>query len=90
MTPLLTQLLFDESPDALIGLSTDGTVVFWNRGAQGIFGYSAEEAVGKSIYALVITEDRIEEENQLLQRAHEKGISAYESIRQSSGAKRID
>ena len=83
MSPDLTQLLFDESPDALIGLSGDGTVLFWNRGAEGTFGYAAEEAIGKSIYALVVPEDRAQAESQLLQRATEKGLSAYESLRRS-------
>jgi PAS domain-containing protein len=68
---------FGESPDALIGLGTVGTVVLGNRGAQGIFGSTAEEAVGKGIYALVVLEDRVANETQLLPEGNEKGFSGY-------------
>jgi len=36
------------SPDAIISLSENGTVLSWNPGAEKIFGYSADEIIGKS------------------------------------------
>src|ERR1700730_17896484 len=50
--------LIDESPDALLALSLDGRILAWNRGAEVIFGYAAEDAVGKPIDELVIPEGR--------------------------------
>src|SRR5580692_5207625 len=41
--------LIDESPDALLALSLDGRILAWNRGAELIFGYAAEDAVGRPI-----------------------------------------
>jgi len=46
--------LIDESPDALLALSTSGLVLSWNRGAESIFGYPASEAVGRMLDELVV------------------------------------
>src|SRR6185312_15503701 len=45
------------SEDAIIGCSPDGTIVSWNRAAQKLFGYSAEEVVGHNIVSLTIDEE---------------------------------
>jgi len=41
--------IVDQSPDAIIGLSHDGRVTSWNRGAQRLFGHAAEEAIGQGL-----------------------------------------
>jgi two-component system, chemotaxis family, CheB/CheR fusion protein len=41
------------SDDAILGLSLDGSITSWNRGAELLFGYDASEAVGKSGYQLM-------------------------------------
>jgi len=46
--------IVESSDDAIIGKSLDGIVESWNRGAERIYGYSAEEAIGQPISALVI------------------------------------
>ena len=42
------EAVFDGSDDAIIGETLDGTVLSWNRGATGIFGYTADEMIGRS------------------------------------------
>ncbi|NOZ20140.1 MAG: MEKHLA domain-containing protein [Planctomycetes bacterium] len=48
---LLTALM--ESPDAIIAVDADEKVAFWNRGAEVLFGYRAQEMVGQPINILV-------------------------------------
>jgi len=48
------ELLVDASPDALIALDLDGTILFWNHGANAVFGYTAQEAIGRSIDDLIV------------------------------------
>ena len=49
------QLAFivDHSADAIIAMTLEGTIVNWNRGAERLFGYSAEEVVGKRLTILL-------------------------------------
>ena len=48
--------LVDQSNDAIIGFDTHGRVRSWNRGAQLLFGYSAEQAVGQPLAGLIVPE----------------------------------
>ena len=48
------------SDDAIIGKSCDGVVVFWNDAATRLYGYSADEMIGKSISVLIPDERQLE------------------------------
>ena len=54
------------SSDAIIGKDLNGVVTSWNSGAEKIFGYSSEEAIGKTLFSLVIPKELIEEEWKIL------------------------
>ncbi|MBW3616062.1 MAG: PAS domain S-box protein, partial [Actinobacteria bacterium] len=45
--------IVEGSDDAVVGTSLDGRITTWNRGAESLYGYSAEEVVGRSISMLV-------------------------------------
>src|SRR5215471_479597 len=45
--------LVDASDDAIIGKTLDGTVISWNKGAEKMYGYKAEEILGKPISVLM-------------------------------------
>jgi diguanylate cyclase (GGDEF)-like protein/PAS domain S-box-containing protein len=46
------QGIVDVSRDAIIGVTTEGVIMSWNRGARGIYGYTAKEALGAPISML--------------------------------------
>ena len=69
------------SDDAIISKDLDGIINSWNSGAQRLFGYSAEEVVGKPI-SILIPPDRIDEEPVILQRLRRgERIEHYETVR---------
>ncbi len=45
--------IVESSDDAIIGKALDGTILSWNDGAMKLYGYRAEEVIGKSIFILV-------------------------------------
>lgn len=53
-------LLVEASFEAIVGLANDGTIQTWNRGAREIYGYSAEEAIGRNIRFLELSPERHE------------------------------
>lgn len=53
--------IVENSEEAIIGKSLDGTITSWNFGAERIYGYKAAEALGQNIYSLIIPADRQEE-----------------------------
>jgi PAS domain S-box-containing protein len=57
--------IVESSDDAIVRKSLDGTIESWNAGAERLFGYPAEEAVGRHI-SLIIPAERIAEEDQII------------------------
>lgn len=55
--------IVEYSDDAIFSKLPDGTITTWNRGAERVYGYSAEEAVGSSVYQLAPPEKHEEVEH---------------------------
>jgi len=69
------------SDDAIIGKTLQGEITSWNPGAERIYGYKAEEIVGRPI-SLLVPPDRPEEIPQILERLrHGERLEHYETIR---------
>jgi PAS domain S-box-containing protein len=73
--------IVESSDDAIIGKTLDGTISSWNPAAEKIFGYSAQEVVGKSIYTIVPGERRAEEERLLAAIRSGVGTRLFETER---------
>ena len=82
--------IVESSDDAIVSKSLDGIIQSWNKGAQRLFGYTADQAIGRSV-SLIIPVDRIEEENRAQKRFRAgEHIAHYETVRQRSDGQRID
>jgi len=75
--------LLDNSPDAMMALSPERTVVYWNKGAENTFGYSRDDAIGRELTELIIPADRVEEEETFFNKVIESGHSTFETLRKS-------
>jgi PAS domain S-box-containing protein len=74
--------IVESSDDAIISKSLDGIITSWNRGAERVFGYTAEEAIGQPI-TIVIPPDRQDEERMILTRIRRgERIDHFETVRQ--------
>jgi PAS domain S-box-containing protein len=73
--------MWDENPDAVLAVAPDGLVLYWNRAAEDIFGYSAADAVGQPLDTLIIPPDLADEERSILRDAAVNGLAVYESVR---------
>ena len=81
MTADFKDRLWEENPDALVALSGTGVVLHWNRAAEKIFGYAADEAIGRSLDSLIVPADRADEEKRGQEEALAAGLVVYESLR---------
>jgi PAS domain S-box-containing protein len=79
---MLGEELLDQFADALIAVDPDGTILFWSRGAEHLFGFAREDAVGSSVFDCIVPPDRRAEERQRLRTTIERGSATYESLRQ--------
>ena len=77
----LLSAIVDSSDDAILSKSLDGTITSWNKGAERIFGYTAEEIVGKSILALVPASRQTDQPDLLARIMRGERIAHYESER---------
>ncbi len=89
MTGLLAAIV-DSSDDAIVSKSLDGFVTSWNKSAERLFGYTAEEAVGQHI-TLIVPADRRHEESTILERLKRgERVDHFETVRISKNGKMLD
>jgi len=75
------QAVVDWSDDAIITKNLDGTITSWNAAAERIFGWRAEEAIGRHI-TLIIPSDRRAEEDAVLARIRRgERVDHFETVR---------
>jgi PAS domain S-box-containing protein len=74
--------IIESSDDAIVSKTLDSVITSWNKAAEKMFGYTAEEAVGRQVY-LIIPPERQGEETEILARIRRgEKIDHYETVRQ--------
>jgi PAS domain S-box-containing protein len=82
--------IVETSDDAIIAKDLNGIITSWNRGAEHLFGYTADEVIGKPV-SLLIPPDRHDEEPTILERLRRgERIDHYETVRQSKDGSLVD
>src|ERR1700691_4981789 len=89
-TTSLLAAIVDSSDDAILSKKLDGTITSWNKGAERLFGYEAEEAVGQHITLIVPWERRSEEEDILRRLAAGKRVDHFETVRKRKDGDTVD
>jgi PAS domain S-box-containing protein len=82
--------IVESSDDAIVSKDLNGIIASWNKGAERIFGYLAEEIVGKSVKVLIPTEYHGEEDTILERLRRGQRIDHYETVRQRKNGERLD
>ena len=77
--------IVESSDDAIVSKNLDGIITSWNRGAERVFGYTAEEAIGQPI-VMVIPHDRQGEEREILTRIRPAESASIISRRSGSAS----
>jgi PAS domain S-box-containing protein len=88
----VTQLaaIVESSDDAIVGTTLEGAITSWNKGAEIMYGYSAEEITGRSISIMYPT-DRLDELPRLRGKLQQgEHVAQYETIRVRKGGVQLD
>jgi len=82
--------IVESAPDAIVGKDLNGIITSWNAGAERIFGYTADEAIGRSI-RMIIPPDRHHEEDEVLNRVR-KGeyVEHFQTVRRRKDGAHVD
>ncbi len=82
--------IVESSADAILSKTLDGVITSWNRGAQRMFGYTAEEIVGHPISLLIPTDrrDELEENLELIQR--DEAVELVDTVRVRKDGRKVD
>src|SRR5215211_817986 len=90
LAPYWLSALIESADDAIISKTLDGIITSWNKGAERIFGYTAEEVTGKPV-TILIPSDHPDEEPSILARLRAgERIEHYETVRVTKDGRHID
>jgi PAS domain S-box-containing protein len=82
--------IIDSSEDAIISKNLDGIIITWNRAAERLFGYKAEEVIDKHI-SILIPKERLAEEQMIISSLRAgKRIEHYETIRLTKSGREVN
>jgi PAS domain S-box-containing protein len=86
----LLAAIVDSSEDAIVSKTLEGIITTWNAGAERLFGYAANEAIGRHI-SFIIPTDRIGEEALIIERIKRgERIEHYDTVRVRKDSSEVD
>ncbi len=85
----LLAAIVESSEDAIVSKTLEGRILSWNSGASRIFGYQAEEVIGKPIMIIIPPELHAEEQQILTRIKRGERIDHYDTIRMTKDGRRI-
>jgi PAS domain S-box-containing protein len=89
-TTSLLAAIVDFSNDAIVSKNLDGVITSWNKGAERVFGYAAQEAIGQNI-TLIVPSDRLPEEAMILERLRRgERVDHFETVRRRKDGRTVD
>ena len=86
----LLSLIVASSDDAILSKDLNGTITSWNRGAERMFGYTAEEMIGSSILRIIPPARHAEEAAILSKLRRGERIDHYETVRRKKDGRLFD
>ncbi|HTG27104.1 MAG TPA: MHYT domain-containing protein [Methylomirabilota bacterium] len=86
----LLAAIVESSHDAIVSKSLNGVITSWNRGAERLFGYAAEEAVGQNITLIIPPERRDEERTIVEQLTRGERVDDFETVRMRKDGSLLD
>ena len=86
----LLAAVVESSHDAIVSKNLDGIITSWNTGAERLFGYAAEEAIGQNI-TLIIPPDRRDEERAIVEQlTRDERVDHFETVRMRKDGSLLD
>src|ERR1700704_4733499 len=86
----LLAAIVESSHDAIVSKSLNGVITSWNKGAERLFGYAAEEAVGQNITMIIPPERRDEERTIVEQLTRGERVDRFETVRMRKDGSLLD
>ena len=86
----LLAAIVESSHDAIVSKSLNGVITSWNKGAERLFGYAAEEAVGQNITLIIPPERRDEERTIVEQLTRGERVDDFETVRMRKDGTLLD
>jgi PAS domain S-box-containing protein len=86
----LLAAIVESSHDAIVSKTLNGVITSWNKGAERLFGYAAEEAVGQNITLIIPSERRDEERTIIEQLMRGERVDHFETVRMRKDGSLLD
>ncbi len=82
--------IVESSDDSILGLDVTGVITSWNRGAELLYGYASQEAVGQPVTLVIPLDHRAEEERTLARVMSGERVEHFETSRVRKDGSRVD